>query len=39
MCDQDNYDNETGIKKKYTTTNRKQWENVKAIVERRERLQ
>ncbi len=37
MCDQDNYDNETRMKKK--TTNRKQWENVKAIVERRERLQ
>ncbi len=38
MCDRDNYDDETGIKK-YTTTNRKQWENVKAIVERGERLQ
>jgi hypothetical protein len=30
MCDQDNYDDETRVKKN-TTTNRTQLENVKAI--------
>jgi len=30
MCDRDNYDDETRVKKN-TTTNRTQWENVKAI--------
>ena len=30
MCDQDNYDDETRVKKN-TTTNRTQWENLKAI--------